>query len=267
MEFKVSVIIPVYNAAAFLEASVASALSHPEVEEVILVEDGSKDNSLAVCETLVENNPVVKLFRHSAGVNKGAGESRNLGIQKATAPFIAFLDSDDVYFANRFKTAISMFEKDATLHGTYAQVLMMNEATGKNKLFGITRDVSSQDLFTYILRGGYFHTNSLTLRRGALDGLDRLFVQYCWPHEDVELWLRLAFHMKLASIQEGEPVASYRLHGANNIMTEASLRSRRRLWATVFQYFFHKKIGAFNRILILKQMLRYRLQSSPPNNK
>ena len=52
MEFKVSVIIPVYNAAPFVRQAVESALAQPETAEVVLVEDNSPDNSLEICQQL-----------------------------------------------------------------------------------------------------------------------------------------------------------------------------------------------------------------------
>ena len=82
--FEVSVVIPVYNAAAFVTQAVESALAQPEVREVVLVEDCSPDDSLAVCRQLAEKYPQVNLFQHPGGVNRGAGPSRNLGITKST---------------------------------------------------------------------------------------------------------------------------------------------------------------------------------------
>ncbi|MGZ5196876.1 MAG: glycosyltransferase family 2 protein, partial [Kaistella sp.] len=61
---KISVIIPVYNAAAFLRKAVESALKHTEVEEVVLIEDASPDHSLEICKELVSENKKVKLFQN-----------------------------------------------------------------------------------------------------------------------------------------------------------------------------------------------------------
>lgn len=75
---KVSVVIPVYNAAPFVRDAVESALAQPETGEVILVEDGSLDDSLTVCRALAAENDRVKLYRHPNGENCGAGASRFL---------------------------------------------------------------------------------------------------------------------------------------------------------------------------------------------
>ena len=80
---EVSVIVPVYNAEEWLTEAVSSIVNQEYVHEVILAEDGSSDNSLAVCMALAENNPKVKLVRHPDGKNHGAGASRNLGVLNA----------------------------------------------------------------------------------------------------------------------------------------------------------------------------------------
>ena len=98
----VSVVIPVYQAAAFVEQAVESALAQPETGEVLLVEDGSGDGSLAECERLAAGDGRVRLLRHPNGENRGAGASRNLGIEQSTCPLVAFLDADDYYLLGRF---------------------------------------------------------------------------------------------------------------------------------------------------------------------
>ena len=86
----ISVIIPVYNAEKFLRTAVESALREPETSEVILVEDGSSDNSLAICRQLASESSKVRLFQHVDGKNRGVSASRNLGLVKAQSEFIAF---------------------------------------------------------------------------------------------------------------------------------------------------------------------------------
>ena len=90
LNFRVSVVIPVYNAAKYLEEALLSAVHLPEVGEIVLIEDGSKDNSLAICEELSRNNEKISLYVHENNQNKGASESRNLGIRSAIFPFVSF---------------------------------------------------------------------------------------------------------------------------------------------------------------------------------
>ena len=109
---KVSVIVPVYNAEEWLTDTVSSIVTQEYVHEVILSEDGSGDNSLAVCAALAEANPKVKLVRHPDGKNHGAGASRNLGVLNAQCDFIAFLDADDICLPNRFHQPMSVLKQN-----------------------------------------------------------------------------------------------------------------------------------------------------------
>ncbi|WKK67348.1 glycosyltransferase family 2 protein [Lutimonas zeaxanthinifaciens] len=108
-KIKISVIIPVFNAEMFLKRAVSSALDQKEVKEVLLIEDNSNDDSLKLCESLEQEFEQVHLYRHQGGINKGAGASRNLGINKSRGEFIAFLDADDFYKPDRFKKDAELF--------------------------------------------------------------------------------------------------------------------------------------------------------------
>ena len=101
--FRVSVIVPVFNAESFLRETVRSALDQPQVGEILLVEDGSSDGSFALCRTLeAESDGRVRVLFHDGHANRGPGESRNLGIREARCPFLAFLDADDRYNPGAF---------------------------------------------------------------------------------------------------------------------------------------------------------------------
>lgn len=90
----ISVIMPSYNAAPYLEEAVASVMdqSYPVVE-LILVDDGSTDNTLAIAGRLMQSHP--GRIRLLTQPNAGSYVARNLGIEHARGEFIAFLDADD----------------------------------------------------------------------------------------------------------------------------------------------------------------------------
>ncbi|MBR6093657.1 MAG: glycosyltransferase family 2 protein [Lachnospiraceae bacterium] len=92
-EYKISVIVPVYNAEGYLEKCVCSLLEQTHKNmEIILVDDGSKDNSGRLCDWYAkEHGNVIALHKE----NGGSSSARNLGIQNATGDYIAFCDSDD----------------------------------------------------------------------------------------------------------------------------------------------------------------------------
>jgi len=98
--FTISVIIPVYNADSFLDHCISSVLNQEYKNiELILVNDGSTDRSLDICNYYVQKDKRVKLFSQS---NKGASAARNLGIENATGDYISFVDADDWIEPDRF---------------------------------------------------------------------------------------------------------------------------------------------------------------------
>jgi len=103
---KISIIIPVYNAERYLEECLASVISQKERDcEILLINDGSKDNSLDICKKFAErDNRIVVIDKENGGVSS----ARNAGLEKAQGEFIAFVDSDDYIDREIYS---SIFEK------------------------------------------------------------------------------------------------------------------------------------------------------------
>ncbi len=237
-KFEVSVVIPVYNAASYVRQAVESALAQPEVREVLLVEDGSPDNALAVCQELAAQNPQVVLLRHPNGENRGAGASRNLGMRSAACDFLAFLDADDYYLPGRFALDAQIFAKDALCEGVYHAVEMYvqdsqglnrwNEAgKSRERIQTISADIPPEALADALLQGGrgYFHIDALTIRRFVLDkaGLMREDLRL---HQDTEWILRVAMSARLLPGNLQEPVARWRVHSQNRISAPRSPKQK-----------------------------------------
>ena len=115
----ISVIIPVYNAEKYIEKAIESCVQFPEVKEIVVVDDGYKDKAKEVVRGLMEKYPVIKLYEHPNNENRGAGPSRNLGIEKATQEFIAFLDADDFFLPNRFTKDKEVLAENPDADGCY----------------------------------------------------------------------------------------------------------------------------------------------------
>lgn len=90
---KVSIIVPVYNAEKYLERCIQSILGQTYQNiELILVNDGSTDGSLAICKRFADQNDKIKLISKE---NAGHSEARNTGLDYATGGLISFIDDDD----------------------------------------------------------------------------------------------------------------------------------------------------------------------------
>ena len=105
----ITVIVPVYNAESYLEKCVNSILQQSYTNfELILINDGSRDNSLALCNKLSKEDRRIVVCSQS---NQGAGAARNKGLQVARGRYIAFVDSDDYvsqyYLENMYLALLS----------------------------------------------------------------------------------------------------------------------------------------------------------------
>lgn len=224
---KVSVIIPVYNAAPFAAEAVESALAQPETGQVILVEDGSKDGSLAVCQELADRHERVELLRHPDGANQGAAASRNLGLRAARCEYVAFLDADDYYLPGRFQAARQAFESDLAVDGVYdaigtiyghEQVATWYRANRYPGLITLTERVDPSQLFEVLIAGdkGFFCTDGIVVRAKLLDrtGVFDTSLRMC---EDTAMWIKMSLVGRLVPGSITEPVGMRRLHADNTI--------------------------------------------------
>lgn len=129
--FRVSAIVPVYNAEQHVAKAVRSLLVQDFIVEVILVEDGSKDRSLDECRALVSLDSRVKLLRHPNGSNRGACASRNLGLRNAQGEWIQFLDADDELLPGKlqsnYKVLTSVKEADLIVGKYFLQTASKRE--------------------------------------------------------------------------------------------------------------------------------------------
>jgi glycosyltransferase involved in cell wall biosynthesis len=106
----VSVVIVFFDASPYIEEAIQGV--HEQTYdnwELILVDDGSTDNSTAIAKRFEEtHHGKIRYFEHERHQNKGISASRNLGISKAAGEFIAFLDSDDVWFPDNLEKQINI---------------------------------------------------------------------------------------------------------------------------------------------------------------
>ncbi len=117
MSKTISVIIPVYNRQAFIEECVGSVSAQSYTDlEILLVDDGSTDNSRQICRQLTKTDQRIKLIESD---HLGVSGARNVALDNATGEFIFFLDSDDVIHPMLLETLVTGIEKhNAAMAGT-----------------------------------------------------------------------------------------------------------------------------------------------------
>ena len=109
MTVRVSVVMAAYNAEPFIERAVRSAMEQTyPVFEIIIVDDGSSDDTASVIRALADGDPRIKLL--ATEENSGVSVARNKGFAAATGDWIAILDADDAYLPNRIADMIAISE-------------------------------------------------------------------------------------------------------------------------------------------------------------
>lgn len=148
---KISIIVPIYNAENHLEKCIKSILTQTvEDLELILVDDGSKDNSLSICKAYANKDSRIKVIHQK---NAGVSAARNHGIEVAEGDFIGFVDSDDWIDAHMYEILLEEAKK------TNADVVMCDATTvydsGKTQVDTITQLSTNQILKKMILHHLY----------------------------------------------------------------------------------------------------------------
>ena len=109
MNPEISIIVPVYNVEKYLSACVDSILEQTFSNfELILIDDGAKDNSGKICDDYERKDKRIKVIHKE---NAGVSEARNAGLEIATGEYIAFIDSDDCVDADYLEYALSETKK------------------------------------------------------------------------------------------------------------------------------------------------------------
>jgi glycosyltransferase involved in cell wall biosynthesis len=253
LNFKVSVIMPVYNAEKYVEEAVHSAVHLDHVGEIILIEDGSKDESLQLCKRIAEDFDKIQLFTHENNVNKGASESRNLGIQKAKFDYISFLDADDIYTENRFTADATIFLENLEIDGVYSVVDYINEPDGKK--FTLTKVIKSSQLLHYLLRGtyGHFCTLGITVRKSIFEKVG-CFNSKLILHQDTEMWLRMSSTCILVAGELNTRVASIRRHEGNRIWKGQNNATKVLMYQSFLDWAIQRKISNLDLLILVKKI-------------
>lgn len=158
----VSIISPVYNGEKFLKQSIESVLNQTYLRwELILVDDCSKDSSREIIEEYVKSDSRIKGYYLNK--NSGAGASRNIGLEVVKGDFIAFLDSDDFWQANKLSMQVD-FLLTNSYEMTYSWYNTVDEE-GNLKNYFVTPERINFNLLKY---NNYILTSSLMISKNLL---------------------------------------------------------------------------------------------------
>lgn len=207
----VSIIIPVYNAQDYITETIQSCLNQTiKPAEIVLVNDGSSDNSLDIITKLSEKHPIIKVYTQE---NAGPSITRNRAVEYATQEWVCFLDSDDILHPQRIEIA-SSFTKDCDAIICEFSRFMDNETLSFPSYdISTVNSLSLKESTNAVLKYGYGLPRMLMKRDVYLKvgGLDKTLVN----NEDHELHFRmLTKGVKFKKIDT--PLYFYRQHNSTS---------------------------------------------------
>lgn len=197
--FDISVVIPTYNREKYIRKAIESVLSQTGqgrdyfINEVIVVDDGSIDNTETVIDSIRDER--VRLLKSTG--NSGAATARNTGVDAANGDWIAFQDSDDVWYIDKLQKQVD-YLKD---HADVDMVSHPIKAVFDDGSELITRFVESKDIVRFLAERNCFDTPTMLIRRDCfikLGGFDARLKAL----EDWEFALRFADKYKIGMIPE-----------------------------------------------------------------
>lgn len=170
----VDVIIPVFNGQLSIRAALNSVLTGQggAVRRVIVIDDGSRDETAKIVQSL--KNPIIELIRTP---NQGVSVARNLGVEKATAEWIAFLDADDVWMPGKLENQLHSAQK-------FNADFICGSASPESTM------VSSFILLKLLARGNFIATSSVLVKRNVLNQIRPVFTPNMTFAEDYLVWLQ-----------------------------------------------------------------------------
>lgn len=186
-----SVVIPAFNAADTVGEAFASLLQQSEESwEAIAVDDGSTDETYAVCRRFVAEDPRFHVVRHEDGLNHGPSGARNLALRHATGALVAFLDADDAYLPIALATFREAFRAWPSVDVVYGRAETFGGGVPTLMCLGIPG--TPYGVFDQLARFNVLLTCTAAVRRSAL--LPAPFPESMRLAEDWACWLQLARH-------------------------------------------------------------------------
>jgi glycosyltransferase involved in cell wall biosynthesis len=211
----VSVLVPNYNYARYIGESLDSALSqtYPNFE-VIVCDDGSKDNSCEVIESYTQKDSRIKLIRKPNG---GVATALNAAYRESKGQIICILDADDVWIDNKLQKVVEVFRSDPKSGFAIHNVIQIDAQGNLIKSTPMLRRLASGWMALSALENGGFVYNippasALSLRREVADSIFPLNEEFK-RNADSLIFRFAPFITVIGSAPE--VLSKFRLHGAN----------------------------------------------------
>lgn len=167
-----SILLPVFNGENFLEESIKSVINQTyDKWELIIIDDGSIDNSYQIAKKWVDNDHRIRILHHPSGSNRGVSASRNLGIKFASGEWVSFLDADDFWKEGKLDEEYKIISSHEDIVLIYSKAIVKdpNNLVYRNEsVFGSGIEGKVTDPFKRLINGFLVSMSSISVKMEAL---------------------------------------------------------------------------------------------------
>jgi glycosyltransferase involved in cell wall biosynthesis len=185
----VSVIIPAYNIAGYLQEALES-LQQQSLKnfEALIVDDGSTDQTAAIAQAFCDQDPRFKLLQKPNG---GLSSARNHGLRHAKAPYIALLDGDDTYDPDKLASHVAVLDANPTVGVVYSATQIIQDSGQPTPLRMSGKPIHADPLLAMLCKNFVGHGSNAVFRRCIVDVVGE-FDETLRSSEDMDYWIRIA---------------------------------------------------------------------------
>lgn len=244
---RVSVVIPLFNHAKYIKKAIESVMSQGEVvRELIVIDDGSVDDSLEIAMSLAKSYEKLRVLHHA---NRGAHATINRGIEESSGELISILNSDDFYLEERLAQLVRHLDANphVALVGSNVKFIDQDGKEQTNDWYsdGLSEYLSSSYSPAALINANIFVTTSNFLVRRSVFSEIGMFAALRYAH-DLEFLMRMLARGKHIAIYEGALLA-YRFHATNTIKeNHGAVRAELALIAAFFLQLAARNLTSLN---------------------
>ncbi len=257
---KVSVIIPTYNQADLLSRAIQSVLNQTFKDfELIIVDDGSTDNTKKVVEQFQRQDPRIKyIWQENSG---GPAKPKNTGIKHAKGEYIAFLDHDDEWLPEKLERQIELFRNSDRKNLGFVGCNVLD--VDNNKIIRSYKISKTRNTLKRLLKECFIHSSSSVIIKRSVIKEIGLFDENFKVSDDWDMWIRLAKKYSFDFIDK--PLVKHYIHGKNitrsisyldKIRELEHLLEKHQFWYKKFPIIYTKKIRTIGTMYVLENNMK-----------
>jgi len=237
MNSLVSIVIPTHNRCDLLIRAVRSACSQTYGNiEIIVVSDGSKDNTDSEMKRLAGTDSRIKYYSYET--SKGGNYARNLGIKAAKGEYVAFLDDDDVWHSSKIELQMQMFNNDENIGLVCTAFYAIYEGENYKTLYIPPAPYDSS--YRILIENCIGSTTTVMVKKHLLEKVN-MFDENLKAQQDYDLWIRLCQITKIGVVRT--PCVDYYNYPSSNQISQQTEKYR-----IAVDYIEHKYQDLFFRL-------------------